>query len=118
LSEHPTDPDDDDILPEYDFSGGSRGKYAAKCSKEGLTMKLDRIVCNPEILGGKPCIKGTRISVQFLLELFASGATIESVRRKYSHLEVEDIEQAFRYAAERRGDRVSIRITHFGHMAA
>ncbi len=71
-------------------------------------MTFDRIVCNPEILGGKPCIKGTRISVQFLLELFASGATIESVRRKYAHLEVEDIEQALRYAAERIGNETVI----------
>ena len=37
-------------------------------------MMFDRIVCNSAILGGKPCVKGTRISVEFLLELVASGA--------------------------------------------
>lgn len=60
---------------------------------------FDRIVCNPEILGGKPCIKGTRISVEFLLELAASGAARKDILRQYPHLTPEDIEQAFRYAS-------------------
>jgi uncharacterized protein (DUF433 family) len=57
-----------------------------------------RIVCNPNILGGKPCIKGTRISVDFILELAASGASRDDMLLAYPHLTAEDIEEALRYA--------------------
>ena len=60
---------------------------------------FDRIVSNPAILGGKPCVKGTRISVEFLLELAASGASRADIVRRYQHLAEEDVEQALRYAA-------------------
>jgi len=61
---------------------------------------FDRIVCNPAILGGKPCIKGTRVSVEFILELVASGASRDDIVKTYPHLTAEDVEQALRYAAE------------------
>ncbi|MBI4580168.1 MAG: DUF433 domain-containing protein [Planctomycetes bacterium] len=60
---------------------------------------FDRITCDPAILGGKPCIRGTRISVEFILELVASGASKDDVLRSYSHLTDADVEQALRYAA-------------------
>jgi len=63
-----------------------------------VTKSLDRIVIDPTILSGKPCIRGTRISVEFLLELFASGASKEDILRAYPQLESEDIEQALSYA--------------------
>lgn len=63
-----------------------------------MNTDFDRIVAHPDILSGKPCIKGTRISVEFLLELFASGATREEILRAYPQLTAEDIEQALRYA--------------------
>ncbi len=59
-----------------------------------------RIVSDPAVLGGKPIVRGTRISVEFLLELFASGATRSDVLKAYPHLTAEDIEEALRYAAE------------------
>jgi uncharacterized protein (DUF433 family) len=59
-----------------------------------------RIVSDPAVLGGKPIVKGTRISVEFLLELFASGGTRSDVLKAYPHLTAEDIEEALRYAAE------------------
>ncbi|MCL6536130.1 DUF433 domain-containing protein [Fischerella thermalis] len=62
-----------------------------------VTKSLDRIVIDPSILSGKPCIRGTRISVEFLLELFASGASKEDILRAYPQLEPEDIEQALSY---------------------
>lgn len=62
-------------------------------------MEFDRISCNPAILGGKPCIKGTRISVEFILELIASGASRADILKDYPHLKSEDIEQAVRYAS-------------------
>ena len=60
---------------------------------------FDRIIADPTILGGKPCIKGTRISVDFLLELLAQGASREDILKAYPHLSPEDLEQAVRYAA-------------------
>ncbi len=59
-----------------------------------------RIVSDPASLGGKPVIKGTRISVEFLLELFASGATRHEILQGYPHLTPEDVEEALRYVAE------------------
>ncbi len=60
----------------------------------------NRIITDTEILGGKPIIKGTRISVEFILELYASGATKEEILQNYSHLSEEDISAALRYAAK------------------
>jgi uncharacterized protein (DUF433 family) len=58
-----------------------------------------RIVSDPAVLGGKPVVKGTRMSVEFLLELFASGATRADVLKSYPHLTDEDVAEALRYAA-------------------
>jgi len=60
---------------------------------------IHRISTDPEILGGKPVIKGTRISVEFILELYASGATREDIIRGYPHLTEEDIYAALFYAS-------------------
>jgi uncharacterized protein (DUF433 family) len=46
----------------------------------------DQIVSNLRILGGKPCVRGTRLSVEFLLELAASGATQEQIQAQYPQL--------------------------------
>jgi len=59
-----------------------------------------RVVSDPAVLGGKPVIKGTRISVEFLIELFASGATRDEILKAYPHLTREDIEEGLQYAAE------------------
>jgi uncharacterized protein (DUF433 family) len=61
---------------------------------------LDHIVSNPAILSGKPCIKGTRISAEFILELAASGASRDDIVKAYAHLTTEDVEQALRYGME------------------
>lgn len=58
-----------------------------------------RIVSDPAILGGKPCIKGTRISVEMILEWVASGASRDDIVRSYPHLTSEDVEEALNYAA-------------------
>ncbi len=59
----------------------------------------ERIVSNPGILGGKPVIRGTRISVEVILELFASGASYQDILAAYPHLTAEDIKAALRYAS-------------------
>ena len=61
--------------------------------------KFDQIVVNQDILGGKPCIKGTRISVDMILEWFATGATVPELIRQFPHLTEEGIRQALQYAA-------------------
>ena len=60
---------------------------------------FDRITCDPEVLGGKPAVKGTRISVELILEWLGSGASRDEIISKYPHLTVEDIEQATEFAA-------------------
>ena len=57
------------------------------------------IAYNPEILSGKPHIAGTRLSIEFILELFASGATRDEVLKAYPQLTAEAIEEALKYAA-------------------
>lgn len=57
-------------------------------------MKLDRIESNPQILNGKPIIKGTRISVAMILEWLASGASHVEILSKYPHLHKKDIRQS------------------------
>ena len=56
-----------------------------------------RIHSDHTILGGKPCVRGTRISVEFILELIASGATGPDIVRKYPQVTAEDVEQAVLY---------------------
>jgi uncharacterized protein (DUF433 family) len=58
------------------------------------------IVSNPEILGGKPRIKGTRISVEHILELLASGANREGILEAYPQVSAEGLDAAFEYAAK------------------
>lgn len=60
---------------------------------------MSRITANPRILGGKPIIKGTRISVEFILELLASDVTETEILQDYPHLSKEDINACLRYAA-------------------
>jgi uncharacterized protein (DUF433 family) len=57
-----------------------------------------QIVSDPRILGGKPVIQGTRISVELILELFASGANYQDILEAYPHLTFEDVQAALRYA--------------------
>jgi uncharacterized protein (DUF433 family) len=57
------------------------------------------IISTAEILGGKPCIRGTRISVEFILELLASGAKPEDILQSYPHITIEGLKAALEYAA-------------------
>lgn len=65
-----------------------------------MATTADWIVSDPEILGGKPCVKGTRLSVEFLLELAASGATQVEMLASYPQLTSEGLAAAFLYAAQ------------------
>jgi uncharacterized protein (DUF433 family) len=58
-----------------------------------------RITAEADKLGGKPCIRGLRFPVKDLLELLASGVTVEELLEDYPYLEAEDIPAALNYAA-------------------
>ena len=60
---------------------------------------MKHITANPKILGGKPIIKGTRLSVEFILNLLASDATEEEVLEDYPQITKENIHACLRYAA-------------------
>ena len=63
-------------------------------------MVEDLILSDPKILGGKAVIQGTRLSVEFLLELAASGTTQAEILAQYPQLSPEGLAAAFRYAAD------------------
>jgi len=67
---------------------------------------LDRISINPQICGGKPCIKGTRIWVSLILDLLASGMSETELLAEYPGLMREDILAAIAYGAEAARERV------------
>ena len=60
----------------------------------------DRIVLDPAILTGKPTIKGTRIAVEFVVDLLGRGWTTEDILREYDHLNQEDIQACLAYASD------------------
>ncbi|MBF0502296.1 MAG: DUF433 domain-containing protein [Candidatus Riflebacteria bacterium] len=60
----------------------------------------DIIVVDPEILVGKPVIRGTRISVEFVINLLAQGWKEEDILRNYPHLTKEDISACLKYVSE------------------
>ncbi|MGQ9625380.1 MAG: DUF433 domain-containing protein [Anaerolineae bacterium] len=60
---------------------------------------LDRITFDPNIMGGRACIRGMRITVALILNLVANGMSEEEILKEYPYLEPEDIRQALRYAA-------------------
>jgi uncharacterized protein (DUF433 family) len=67
--------------------------------------QLDRITQDPAVMGGKPCIRGMRVTVGMIVGLIGSGHTIEQVLADYPYLQREDVLQALRYAAWRVEER-------------
>jgi len=62
---------------------------------------LTRITSNPQMMGGRPCIRGIRVTVGTVVGLVASGHSREDILRLYPYLEPEDISEALAYAAWR-----------------
>jgi len=62
-------------------------------------MTFDRITFDPDLMGGRACVRGMRIPVSLILRQIAHGATTEEILSDYPDLEPEDIEQALQYAA-------------------
>lgn len=66
---------------------------------------LDRITIDPEVMGGRPCIRGYRVTVGIIVGLLAAKHSWEEVRGMYPFLEDEDITQALQYAAWMASER-------------
>jgi uncharacterized protein (DUF433 family) len=64
-------------------------------------MKLTRITWDPNIMGGKPCIRGMRVTVGMIVGMLASGHSKEDILQRYPYLEPADIDEALAYAAWR-----------------
>jgi uncharacterized protein (DUF433 family) len=62
-------------------------------------VRFDRITVDPGVLGGKPCIRGLRISVGMIVQMVASGKTSQQIVEEYPYLEVDDVQQALAYSA-------------------
>jgi uncharacterized protein (DUF433 family) len=73
--------------------------------KEPAMDQLDRITQKPDVMGGKPCIRGMRVTVGMVVGQIGLGHSIEQVLTSYPYLEREDIMQALRYAAWRSEER-------------
>lgn len=77
--------------------------------KERMIMSEGKIVSDPEILSGKPIVKGTRISVALILQCLASGMTREEILRGYPTLTEEGYNSALDYAARQfQGEEVRL----------
>ncbi|MDR1489080.1 MAG: DUF433 domain-containing protein [Desulfovibrio sp.] len=63
--------------------------------------QLERITHHPEIMGGKACIRGMRVTVGMIVGQMAAGLDVDNILADYPYLEREDISQALRYAAWR-----------------
>jgi uncharacterized protein (DUF433 family) len=61
--------------------------------------EFDRITQDPELMGGKPCIRGMRVTVGMIVESLAAGRTIEQLLADFPYLEEPDIRQALAFAA-------------------
>jgi len=62
---------------------------------------IDRITIDPQVMGGKPCIRGMRVTVGMITGLVASGASFDQIVKLYPYLDSEDIKAALTYATWR-----------------
>ncbi len=67
--------------------------------------KLSRITFDPNVMGGKPCVRGMRVTVATIVGLLAEGETYDDILAAYSYLEREDIMEALSYASWRSEEK-------------
>ncbi|MGE0191204.1 MAG: DUF433 domain-containing protein [Planctomycetota bacterium] len=61
--------------------------------------RFPRITMDPAVMGGRPCIRGLRITVSAILRLVAAGRSRDAILQEYPYLEADDIEEALSFAA-------------------
>jgi len=79
--------------------------------KELRMGQLDRITQQPDVMGGKACIRGMRVTVGMVVGQVGAGHSVEEILTDYPYLEHEDVMQALRYAAWRAEEREVILAT-------
>ena len=84
-----------------------RGLIAAY-TRQVTAAQFDRITVDPDVLGGKPCIRGLRISVGMIVQMFAAGKTAHQIVDEYPYLELEDIQQSLAYSTVSRQDATTV----------
>ena len=62
-------------------------------------LEFERITFDPNVMGGRACIRGMRVTVSLVLNLVANGMSTEEITEEYPYLEPDDVSQALRYAA-------------------
>ncbi len=72
---------------------------------------LERITVNPKVMTGKPVIKGTRLTVEFILNLMAHGATDQEIIGEYKGLKKEDIQACILFASKALENTVFMPLT-------
>ena len=78
---------------------------ATSFDKEMVMPQLDRITQQPEVMGGKACIRGMRVTVSMLVGHIGAGHSVDEVLADYPYIERADIMQALQYAAWRAEER-------------
>ena len=78
--------------------------FADKNRNPRMTQ-IERITSDPDVMGGKPCIRGQRVTVAMVLGLLASGHSRDEILKAYPYLEAKDIDQCLAYAAWRMEER-------------
>jgi len=73
-------------------------------------LQLKRITFNSEVMGGKPCIRGLRVTVGTIVGLVACGHSVNDILKLYPYLEEEDIHEALAYAAW-RAEEIDVPVT-------
>ena len=61
---------------------------------------LERITINPKVMVGKPVVRGTRLTVEYILSLMASGSTVEEILKEYEGLTKEDVQACLLFATK------------------
>ena len=72
---------------------------------------LERIILNPKVMVGKPVIRGTRLTVEYVLNLLAHGATAATIREEYTGLEEADIQACLLFAVKALGTTTFMPLT-------
>lgn len=68
-------------------------------------VRFDRIAMRPDVMGGKPCIRGTRVTVGAIVGQIAAGRSIDQVLTDFPYISRDDVAEALRYAAWRAEER-------------
>jgi uncharacterized protein (DUF433 family) len=76
---------------------------------------LDRITFDPAVMGGRPCLRGLRVTVGTVVGLMATGHPRDEILKLYPYLEQDDLDQALAYAAYRGRLQATLRASHGHH---